>query len=261
MGNRLKDKVCVITGAATGIGQAAAVLFGKEGATQVLTYNERPITETMNMIKEGKDKVISMKCDVSKSEDNKAVIEATIKKFGRIDVLVLNAGVVRIGPVETFSDEDYDLLINVNLKGTFYGCKWAIPYLKKQKKGNIVVVSSVSAHIGQTDHANYASTKAGQLAFTRSLAMDMAPFGVRVNSCSPGATDTPMLQGDVKKRAAQIGKTYEEVKKGSEAKEGVLGRWATPVEIANLILFLASDESSYITGTDVLIDAGWHSHA
>lgn len=261
MAGRLQDKVCVITGAATGIGQAAAVLFGREGAYQVLTYNERPIDETLGMIKEGRDRVITMKCNTTKSEDNKAVIEATIKKFGKIDVLVLNAGVVRIGPVETFPEEDYDLLINTNLKGTFYGCKWAIPYLKKQKSGNIVVVSSVSAHIGQTDHANYASTKAGQLAFTRSLAMDMAPFGVRVNSCSPGATDTPMLQGDVKKRAAQIGKTYEEVKAASEAKEGCLGRWAKPMEVANLILFLASDESSYITGTDVLIDAGWHSKA
>lgn len=261
MVDRLKDKVCIITGAATGIGQAAAVIFGREGATQVLTYNERPITETMGMIKEGKDKVVTMKCDITKSEDVKKVIDDTIKKFKRIDVLVLNAGVVRIGPVETFSDEEYDLLINVNLKGTFYGFKWAIPYLKKQKKGTVVVVSSVSAHIGQTDHANYASTKAGQLAFTRSVAMDLAPYNVRVNSCSPGATDTPMLQGDVKKRAKQIGKTYEEVKAASEKNEGVIGRWATPVEVANLILFLASDESSYMTGTDVLIDGGWHSSA
>jgi NAD(P)-dependent dehydrogenase (short-subunit alcohol dehydrogenase family) len=257
MANRLKDKICIITGAATGIGQAAAVLFGKEGATQVLTYNERPITETLNMIKKEKEKVVAMKCDVTKSKDMKKVMDDTIAKFGRIDVLVLNAGVVRIGPVETFPDADYDLLINVNLKGTFYGFKWAIPYLKKQKKGTVVVVSSVSAHIGQTNHANYASTKAGQLAFTRSVAMDLAPYNVRVNSCSPGATDTPMLQGDVKKRAKEIGSTYDEVKRQSEASEGVMGRWATPVEIANLILYLASDESSYMTGIDVLIDGGW----
>ena len=131
----MKDKVCIVTGAATGIGQALAVLLGQEGAIQVLTYNERPMTETMGMIKEGKDKVMTMKCNVAKFEDNKAVFDATIKKYGRIDVLVLNAGVVRIGSVETFSDADYDLLINTNLKGTFYGCKAAIPQFKKQKKG------------------------------------------------------------------------------------------------------------------------------
>ncbi len=257
MVDRLKDKVCIITGAATGIGQAAAVLFGKEGATQVLSYNERPMTETLKMIKEGKDRVTTVKCDVTKLEDMQALIDTTVKKHGRIDVLVLNAGVVRIGPVETFSDKDYDLLINVNLKGTFYGFKAAIPQLKKQKKGTVVVVSSVSAHIGQYNHANYASTKAGQLAFTRSVAIDLAQYNVRVNSCSPGATDTPMLQGDVQKRAKEIGKTYEEVKAMSEKAEGVLGRWATPMEVANLILFLASDESSYMVGTDVLIDGGW----
>jgi glucose 1-dehydrogenase len=132
MVGRLQDKVCIITGAATGIGQAAAVLFGREGAYQVLIYNEGNMDETLSMIKEGRDRVITMKCNVTKSEDNKAFIEETIKKFGKIDVLVLNAGVVRIGPVETFSDEDFDLLINTNLKGTFYGCKWAIPYFKNK---------------------------------------------------------------------------------------------------------------------------------
>ncbi len=254
MVDRLKDKVCIITGAASGIGQASAVAFAKENAILVLTYwDDRPITETLELIRGNKDRILTLRCDVTKSDEVKNVMDTTVKKFGRIDVLVINAGVVRIGPVETFSDADYDLLINVNMKGPFYCAKWSVPYFKQQKFGTIVAVASVSAHIGQTNHANYASTKAGLLAFSRSLAMDLAPYHVRVNSLSPGATDTPMLQGDVQKRAKEIGLSYEEVKKQSESAEGVMGRWAKPAEIANLILFLASDESRPLTGANLEI--------
>jgi len=184
------------------------------------------------------------------------MIESTIEKHGRIDILIVNAGVVRVGPVETFPDEDYDLLIDVNLKGTHYTCKYAVPYFKKQKSGAIITLASVAAHIGQVAHANYCSTKAGVLGYTRALALDLAPYNVRVNSVSPGATDTPMLQSDVAKQARDRGVSYEEVKKEFES-EGVMGRWATPEEIATGILFLATEESSYMTGADLRIDGGW----
>ncbi len=123
---------------------------------------------------ENKDNVVQMLGDTSKSDDVKAVIDATIEKWGRIDCLIANAGVVRVGDMETFSEEDYDLLINTNLKGTWYTCKWAVPYMKEAKNGSIVIVSSVSAHIGQVSHANYASTKGGNLAFSRALAMEIS---------------------------------------------------------------------------------------
>ena len=197
-----------------------------------------------------------MKVDVRKEKHVRKMIETTIEKYGKIDILIVNAGVVRVGPVETFPDEDYDLLIDVNLKGTHYTCKNAIPYFKKQKCGSIITLASVAAHIGQVAHANYCSTKAGVLGYTRALALDLAPYNVRVNSISPGATDTPMLQSDVAKQARDRGLTYEEVKKEFE-QEGVMGRWATPEEIANGILFLATEESSYITGADLRIDGGW----
>jgi len=184
------------------------------------------------------------------------MIEKAIELHGKIDVLIVNAGVVRVGPVDTFPDEDYELLIDVNLKGTHYTCKYAVPYFKKQKYGSIITLASVAAHIGQTAHANYCSTKAGVLGYTRALALDLAPFNVRVNSVSPGATDTPMLQSDVAKQARDRGLSYEEVKREFE-EEGVMGRWAKPEEIATGILFLATEESSYMTGADLRLDGGW----
>jgi NAD(P)-dependent dehydrogenase (short-subunit alcohol dehydrogenase family) len=187
---RVKDKVVILTGAASGIGQATAVLFGKEGAIQVLSdIDDKGLRETLDLMKKGRDRAEIMHVDVTDSAQVKKMIDYTYKKYGRIDVLIVNAGVVRVGPVEDFPDEDYDLLINVNLKGTYYSCKHAIPYLKKQGFGSVITLASVAAHIGQVNHANYCSTKAGILGFTRGLALDLAPFGVRVNSVSPGATD------------------------------------------------------------------------
>ena len=208
------------------------------------------------MIKDGKENTIFMKVDVTKPAEVKDMIDTTIKKYGKIDILICNAGVVRVGPIEDFPDEDYDLLIDVNLKGTYYTCKYAVPYFKNQKFGSIITLASVAAHIGQVNHANYCSTKAGILGFTRALALDLAPYGVRVNSVSPGATDTPMLQGDVAKQARDRGVDYDKVKKEFE-EEGVMGRWARPEEIATGILYLATNDSSYMTGADLRLDGGW----
>jgi len=254
---RVKDKIVVLTGAASGIGRATALLFAQEGAIQILSdIDEDELKKTYELIKEGKERTTFMKVDVRKPEEVKNMIDITIEKYGKIDVLIVNAGVVRVGPVEDFPDEDYDLLIDVNIKGTHYTCKYAVPYFKKQKFGSIITLASVAAHIGQVAHANYCSTKAAVLGYTRALALDLAPYNVRVNSVSPGATDTPMLQSDVAKQARDRGVSYEEVRKEFE-QEGVLGRWAKPEEIATGILFLATDESSYMTGADLRLDGGW----
>jgi NAD(P)-dependent dehydrogenase (short-subunit alcohol dehydrogenase family) len=255
---RLKDKVVILTGAASGIGRATAILFAKEGAIQILSdIDELGLNETYKLINdEAKARTKIIVVDVRNQDEIKKMIEMTIEKFGRLDVLVVNAGVVRVGPVETFLESDFNLLIDVNIKATHYTCKYAVPYFKKQKFGSIITLASVAAHIGQTAHANYCSTKAAVLGYTRALALDLAPYNVRVNSVSPGATDTPMLQSDVAKQAKDRGLSYEEVKKEFE-EEGVMGRWAKPEEIATGILFLAMDESSYMTGADLRLDGGW----
>ena len=254
---RFENKVVVLTGAASGIGRATAQLFAKEGAVQVISdIDKERLEETYETLGDAKNRTMMIPMDVRNPNEVKKMIENTIKVHKKIDILVVNAGVVRVGPVEDFPDEDYDLLIDVNLKGTHYTCKYAVPFFKKQEFGSIITLASVAAHIGQVAHANYCSTKAGVLGYTRALALDLAPYNVRVNSVSPGATDTPMLQGDVAKQAKDRGISYEEVKKEFE-KEGVMGRWASPEEIANGILFLASDDSSYMTGADLRLDGGW----
>jgi NAD(P)-dependent dehydrogenase (short-subunit alcohol dehydrogenase family) len=255
---RVKDKIVILTGAASGIGRSTAVLFAKEGAIQVLSdVDKKGLDETFELLNdEEKQKTTIMTVDVRQQEEVKKMIEKTIEMHGRIDVLIVNAGVVRVGPVEDFPDEDYDLLIDVNIKGTHYTCKYAVPYFKKQKFGSIITLASVAAHIGQVAHANYCSTKAAVLGYTRALALDLAPYNVRVNSVSPGATETPMLQSDVAKQAKDRGVSYEEVRKEFE-QEGVMGRWAKPEEIATGILFLATEESSYMTGADLRLDGGW----
>lgn len=254
---RVKDKIVVLTGAASGIGRATAILFAKEGAIQVLSdIDEMGLKETYETLGSAKERTTIIKLDVRNSDEVRNMIDSTIDKYGKIDVLIVNAGVVRVGPVETFSDDDYDLLIDVNLKGTHHTCKFAVPYFKKQRFGTIITLASVAAHIGQVAHANYCSTKAGVLGYTRALALDLAPYNIRVNSVSPGATDTPMLQSDVAKQAKDRGVDYDAVKKEFE-EEGVIGRWAKAEEIATGILFLATDDSSYMTGADLRLDGGW----
>jgi meso-butanediol dehydrogenase/(S,S)-butanediol dehydrogenase/diacetyl reductase len=254
---RVKDKITILTGAGSGIGRATAILFAGEGAIVYASdIDEAGLKETLSLVKEGKENVHITKVDVTKYNDVRQHVDEVAKKHGRIDCLIVNAGVVRVGQVEDFPEEDYDVLLNVNLKGLFFTCKAAIPYFKKQKSGNIITLASVAAHIGQNNHANYCSTKHGVLGFTKALALDMAPYNVRVNSVSPGATDTPMLRTDVGKEAVQRGVSFEQIRKEFE-EQGVLTRWADPMEIATGILFLATSDASYMTGADLRIDGGW----
>lgn len=254
---RVKDKITILTGAGSGIGRATAILFAGEGAIVYASdIDEAGLKETLSLVKEGKENLHISKMDVTKYDNVRQHVDEVAKKNGRIDCLIVNAGVVRVGQVEDFPEEDYDVLLNVNLKGLFFTCKAAIPYFKKQKSGNIITLASVAAHIGQNNHANYCSTKHGVLGFTKALALDMAPYNVRVNSVSPGATDTPMLRTDVGKEAVQRGVSFEQIRKEFE-EQGVLTRWADPMEIATGILFLATNDSSYMTGADLRIDGGW----
>ena len=254
---RLKDRVVVITGAASGIGRSTALLMAQEGAVQFLMDIDEPgLRETLKQLRTGKERTYLLKVDVSEEGEIRHAFETVTQSTKRLDVLVCNAGVVRVGPIEDFPEEDFDLLIRVNLKGTQNCCKHAIPYFKRQRAGSIITFASVAAHVGQAQHAHYCSTKAAILGFTRALALDLAPWGIRVNSISPGATDTPMLRRDVARQAMTRGIAESMVRKEFEV-EGVMGRWANPHEIASGVLFLASDDSSYMTGADLRLDGGW----
>jgi len=254
---RLKNKVAIITGGASGIGRATSLLFGKEGAKVVVAdIDEEGGQETARLIKAADGETFFVKTDVSKEEDVRRLVEATIKKYGRLDILVNNAGVVLIQPFEEITQEQFDRVVNINLKGIFLVSKYGVQQMKKQREGVIVNMGSVSAHASQVDHAVYGATKGAIISMTRAMAVEFAPYNIRVNSISPGSVDTPMLRGDLRIEAERTKKNFEELRKERE-REGVLRRWATPEEIASCILFLASDDSSYITGADLRVDGGW----
>jgi NAD(P)-dependent dehydrogenase (short-subunit alcohol dehydrogenase family) len=254
---KLANKVAIITGGSSGIGRAAALLFAKEGANVAIADTDlKGAEETLNLIKKERLDALIIKTDVSKTTEVQNMVYRTIEKYGKIDILVNNAGVVRVGSLDDYSEDDFDLLFKVNVKGMFLCCKYVVPHMKKQKSGVIVNLASIAAHVGQVNHSLYCASKAGSLAMTRALALDLAPYNIRVNSISPGATDTPMLRSDVAKQARQRNMDPEDLKKEFEA-QGVLGRWAKPEEVAKGILYLACDDSSYMTGADILIDGGW----
>ena len=251
-----EKKVAVITGAANGIGEATAQHFSRQGNAVALCDIVDQIEEVHESLTASGTECLMRKCDVSDEDQVKTFIEDVVAHFGRIDALVNNAGIVIVKPLEETNWEDYRRVVDVNLGGIFLFCKHVLPVMKKQKRGAIVNMGSVSGHVGQTDHAIYGVSKGAIIAFTRAIAWEVAPYSIRVNSVSPGSVDTPMLRSDIQLESRRTGKTFEEVKKIREA-EQAFNRWAEPAEIAEAIYFLASDAASFITGTDLLIDCGW----
>ncbi len=242
------NKVAVVTGAARGIGLATANLFSERGyLTVALDIAESELD---------KSKIDFLKCDVSMENEVKEAIDFTVKKYGRIDVLVNNAGIVLVKPIEEISWEEFLRVVSVNLGGTFLMIKHVVPVMKKSNGGAIVNVASISGHVGQVRHSIYGATKGAIIALTKSLAWELAPYNIRINSVSPGSVDTEMLRSDVAVEAKRLGLSFEEVKKMRE-EEQAFHRWADPKEIAEVIYFLASDKASFITGADLLVDAGW----
>jgi NAD(P)-dependent dehydrogenase (short-subunit alcohol dehydrogenase family) len=240
-------RVALVTGAARGIGAAVARRLGEAGylvlgadvldAEQDTTY---PLA----------------RCDVADEGAVAALVQRALDDHGRIDVLVNVAGIVLVKPLEETDWEEYRRTVDVNLGGTFLLCKHCIPAMKTQGGGAIVNMASVSGHVGQVDHALYGATKGAVLALCRALAWELAPWNIRVNSVSPGSVDTPMLRGDIHIEAGRTGQSFDEVKRIREG-EQALGRWADPAEIAEVVVFLAGDGASFVTGADLLVDAGW----
>ena len=248
--------VALVTGAARGIGAATARLFSSKGyrvaLVDILADVERLAAE---MRAEGGE-CLGLKCDVSDEEAVRTTVDAVLSAFGAVDVLVNNAGVVLVAAVEDINYERFKQVFNINVGGTFLMCKYILPVMKSHRSGAIVNMSSVSAHVGQIDHSTYGATKGAILAFSRALAWEVADYNIRVNSISPGSVDTPMLRGDIDIESRKTGLPFDEVKALREA-EQAFNRWADPMEIAEVIYFLASSRASFMTGSDVLVDCGW----
>ena len=248
---RLRDKVAIITGGSSGIGQATALLFAKEGAKIVIaSRNPEEGSKTVDMIKKEGGKAVFIKTDVSKELEVKNLVESTVKIFGKIDILYNNAGIELAKPVTETTEAEWDSVLNINLKGVFFGCKYAIPHMLKNGKGSIINTASAAGIVGFPNLAAYCASKGGIVLLTKEMALDYARQGIRVNAICPGAIMTPMLERFFEKAPDPA------LVKKQMADSHPMGRLGKPEEIANTALFLASDESSFITGHALLVDGG-----
>lgn len=251
---RLKNKVALITGGGAGIGAATAKLFCAEGARVILVdLDAKALDATKALIeKEVKGAEVEIfSGNVAEESIAKKAVEQAIKRFEKIDILVNNAAMRKYQSVEEASIDDWQAIVGVNLIGAANFAKAALPAIRKTGKGAIINVSSCYAVVGRKGMGLYDVTKSGQLALTRTLAFEEAQYGVRVNTVCPGSTLTDFHVG----RAKDMGKDVELLKTERQT-TSLIGRWATPEEIAAPILWLASDEASFITGTSLMVDGG-----
>ena len=248
---QLQDKVAIITGAATGIGRATALLFAKEGASVVVAdINEDDAQRTVADIEDKGGSARFVQTDVSEAEGVQALMERSAEEMGGIDVIVNNAGAQRSGAVTEFEESEWDLLMRVNPRSCFLGAKYGVPYLRERGGGSIVNVSSLAGLKGGPGMTAYSASKGAIIAFTRALAAELASDNIRANCVCPGGVDTPFNEPAI------------EFMGGRENQETMvqqvvpLGRQGTPEEIAPGILYLASGASSYMTGQELIIDGG-----
>ncbi|MFC1574560.1 SDR family NAD(P)-dependent oxidoreductase [Gemmatimonadota bacterium] len=248
---KLDGKVALITGGNSGIGRATAALLAQEGAAVVLTGRNRDRGEQVaEAINEAGGRAMFIRSDVRFAEDCRQVVDRTLERFGRIDILFNNAGVLYAGTVTECTEEEWDDTIDSSLKGAFLMSKYALPSMIERGSGSIIHTSSGWGILGGARAAAYCAAKGGLVVMTKAMAIDHGPHGIRVNCVCPGDVDTPMLPDDAKKR----GLSWEDYMAG--ASDRPLGRVGTPEEIARAVLFLASDDSSFITGEALVVDGG-----
>jgi NAD(P)-dependent dehydrogenase (short-subunit alcohol dehydrogenase family) len=249
---RLQDKVAILTGSASGIGRATAALFAHEGAHLVLNDIDRRGLDTLSA-ELGNENHRAVAGDVAQEETARRVVQEAVSAFGRIDVLVNNAGIHFVKDVTEMTVEEWDRLMDINLKSMFLCCKHVMPHMLKRRSGAIVNLASISSFIGQEMEGAstfaYNITKAGALQLTKSLASRYAADGVRVNCVCPGNVETNILKRATPEETAEFWR--------QAARLEPMGRNAQPKEVANAILFLASDEASFVTGCPLLVDGGY----
>lgn len=248
----LEGKVAMITGGASGIGLATAEVLAQYGAQAViLDINEQNGKDAVSFILEDGGKAEFMKCDVTSNQNCREVVELTEARYGRIDILFNNAGVIVRKDVVSHEEAEWDLVINVTLKGTYLMSKYVIPVMAKNGGGSIINTGSGWGLKGGDNAASYCAAKAGVVNLTRAMAIDHGKQNIRVNCVCPGDTDTPMLRGE----ARQLGFDEDSFLESSGV-DRPLERIGVPQDIAHAVLFLASDLSSWITGATMVVDGG-----
>ena len=254
----LKNKVAVVTGARRGMGRAHALKLAESGARVIVSdiseEDCQKVVEEIENLSTGRQgkgsEGLAVKCDISKKKEVEEMFQKTMDKFGRVDILINNAGIADFKPFLEMTEEDWQRTIDIDLKGYFLCSKEAAKIMSEQKSGVIVNIASIAmgqVGVGYPTLSHYCSAKGGIAALSETLAQELAPYNIRVNSVSPGMIETPMI---------------DPVKKDKKAMEGVLARLplkraGKPEEVANVVAFLASEESSYITGANIVVDGGW----
>jgi NAD(P)-dependent dehydrogenase (short-subunit alcohol dehydrogenase family) len=257
---RLHDKVAIVTGAGRGIGRATALRFGKEGAKVVLNDLKRELLqETAGLVTEHGGEVTVAVGDVAKATDAEALVRMAVERYGRIDILTNNAAIYLPSDILDLPEAEWDRIIDINVKGTYLCCKYVIPHMIRGGGGSIINLGSVVSFVALDGPENlapaYVTSKGAVLQLTRALAVRYGRNNIRVNAVCPGFIDTDMV-------ATALGamtdsdETREEIRHASEAAHA-LGRFGKPEEVANAILFLASDESSFVTGSPLHVDGGY----
>lgn len=247
----LKNKVAIITGARRGMGKAHALALAKAGAKVVVSdVSQEDCEKVVKEIKKNRGEAIAVKCDVTQKAEVDKMVRAAVKKWGKVDILINNAGICQFKPFLELTEADWDKTLDINLKGYFLCAQAAAKEMVKQKSGVIVNIASIAmgqVGCGFATLAHYSASKGGIVGMTETLAQELAAYNIRVNAVAPGVIETPMvdpLKQDPKTLEATLARVP-------------LHRMGKAVEVSNLVLFLASDDSSYMTGSTVIIDGGW----
>ncbi|MBU8905793.1 SDR family NAD(P)-dependent oxidoreductase [Desertibacillus haloalkaliphilus] len=243
---RLEEKVAIITGAGSGIAKNIAFRFAKEGCA-VICADIKGEEETAAKINEAGGRALAIKSDVSSLNSWEELLKKTIDEFGTVNILCNIAGISEAVDIVDLTEEQFDNMINVNLKGVFFGMKVVLPELVKNGYGKIINIASLAAHVGLTGLPSYSASKGGVISLSRQVAMDYADQNIQINVVSPGIIETPILANN----PPEVTKAFTDATP--------IGRLGKPDEIGNMVLFLASEESDFVTGQAIKVDGGWGS--